>query len=216
MVQGELGGCGPEVELIASAAAAVAEEDMLADVDGEAAFGTILRTVTAIDADARVSHSPGTAKASRRSETSDDESLPDGSGRSPLAKSPARNETPSNQTAARGATYLGEVGDCKTLEVVDRILGSTDKGLLAGLDKGEYLTLTVNPLEGKSWLIVRFQETEGEVSFDLADFRITVPGKEEAITAFAFSVHGGERFLFDAAKSAPLDLPEAEFTHEFC
>ena len=46
MVEGELGGCGPEVELVASATAAVTEEDLLADVDGEAAFGMILRTVT--------------------------------------------------------------------------------------------------------------------------------------------------------------------------
>jgi hypothetical protein len=42
-VEGEVGGRGPEVQLIASAVAVVAEEEVLADVDGEA-VGRVLTT----------------------------------------------------------------------------------------------------------------------------------------------------------------------------
>jgi hypothetical protein len=44
-VEREVDGRGPEIQLIASAMAAVAEEDVLADVDREAGDGVALRTV---------------------------------------------------------------------------------------------------------------------------------------------------------------------------
>lgn len=106
--------------------------------------------------------------------------------------------TPVPQTATQEATYLGRVTAVGTSTQISAFITS---GPTVVIEPDTILIqLDITAKDGKTWLMVVFEDRSNGFAFDLDDFALKVTGDAESIDCFSISANGGELFIYDVDK----------------